>query len=75
MDALSINKTEIVLSFAHLAVGGAYLPATNSTHLLASIRTLTNGGVAVDVGGGEGDVVVEADGNSTVQVKDLIIIE
>lgn len=70
LDALSINKTEIVLSFAHLAVGGAYLPATNSTHLLASIRILTNGGVAVDVGGGEGDVVVEADGNSTVQVKD-----
>lgn len=61
-----------MLSFSHLAVGGAYLSATNSTHLLASIRLLMNGGVAVDVGSGGGDVVVEADGNSTVQVRNIV---
>ena len=70
LDALSINQTQLVLSFSHLAVGGAYLSATNSTHLLASIRLLTGGGVAVEVGSGGGDVVIEADGNSTVQVRD-----
>ena len=69
LDALSINKTQLVLSFSHLAVGGAYLPATNSTQLLASIWVLTNGSVTIGVGrGGGGDVTVEADGNNTVQV-------
>ena len=70
LDALSINATTLVLSFSHLAVGGAYLPATSSTHLLASIRVLMNGSVTIDVGeGGTGDVTVDAEGNSTVQVK------
>lgn len=69
LDALGINQTELVLSFSHLAVGGAYLSATNSSHLLASIRQLMDGGVAIDVGKGGGDIIVEADGNSTVQVK------
>lgn len=72
LDALSINQTQLVLSFAHLAVGGVYLPASNSTHLLASIRVLMNGGVAIDVGGSGGDVVVEADGNSTIQVSSVL---
>ena len=69
LDALSINQTQLVLSFSHLAVGGAYISATNSTHLLASIRVLMNGSVVIDVGSEEGDVVVEAEGNSTVQVS------
>ena len=70
LDALNINKTELILSFSHLAVGGAYLPATNSTRLLASISVLTNGSVVIDVGGGGGggDVMVEVNGNTTVQV-------
>lgn len=59
-----------MFSFSHLAVGGAYLPVTNNTHLLASIRILTNGSVAIEVGGeGDGgDITVEVEGNSTVQV-------
>ena len=58
-----------MLSFSHLAVGGANLPATNSMHLLASIRILQDGGVAIDIGEGDGDVTVDAEGNSTVQVR------
>ncbi len=72
LDALSLNQTKLVLSFSHLAVGGAYLPATNNTHLLTSISILMDGGVMINVGGegGDGgDIMVEANGNSTVQVS------
>ena len=73
LDALNINQSVLILSFTHLAVGGVYLPATSSTHLIASIRVLTNGNVVISVGGSDGDIVVDATGNSTVQVShDLI---
>lgn len=71
LGALNINQTTLVLSFAHLAVGGAYLPATNSSHLIASIRVLTNGTVVIDLGRSDGDVVVDVTGNSTIQVSEF----
>ncbi len=69
LDALSINQSLLVLSFAHLAVGGAYLPATGSKHLMAVIKVLGDGTIVINVGGTDGDITLDAVGNDTVQVR------
>ena len=73
LAALNSNNTQLVLSFAHLAVGGAYLPGTNQSTLLTTITLHSGGeGVEVEVGGeeGEGDVQVMVEGaaNGSIQV-------
>jgi len=55
-------------------VGGAYLPATGSTHLIASIQVLTDGSVRIDVGNdSDGDIRLDTEGNSTVQVSVMVM--
>lgn len=74
LDALNANHTQLVLTFSGLAVGGAYIPDTNSAHIIATIRL--NGGEGVGVmigeGGGGGDVEVDVKGapeEETLQVR------
>lgn len=74
LDALNANHTQLVLTFSGLAVGGAYIPDTNSAHIIATIHL--NGGEGVGVmigeGGGGGDVEVDVKGapeEGTVQVR------
>ena len=62
-----------MLTFSGLAVGGAYIPDTNHTHILATIH-LTGGrvGVVIGEGGSGGDVEVDVNGASkgdTFQVR------
>ena len=72
LKALSRNNTHLVLSYSNLAVGGAYLPSSNQSRLLAYIRLRTNSTVGIEIGG-EGeespDVTVAIDGGEgSVQV-------
>lgn len=74
LGALSADKTDIVLNFPNLAVGGAYLPPTSDGRLLAIIHQNTQNGVeTIEVGGanGDGDVLVDIEGgvaNSSIQL-------
>ena len=75
LGALSADKTDIVLHFSDLAVGGAYLPPTSDGRVLAVIHRGTESGLeTLEVGGAngdDGDIVVDIEGgraNSSVQV-------
>lgn len=76
LGALSVDKTDLVLSFTNLAVGGAYLPPTSNGRLLTVIRQDEQRGVeSIHVGGANsdntGDILVDIEGgvvNSSVQV-------
>ena len=61
LSALSINQSNLVLMFSHLAVGGVYISGTNHTHILAVIDSEIVIGEG-EGGGGGGDVEVEIDG-------------
>ena len=73
LGALSADNPELAISFSHLAVGGAYLPATNHTLLLAVVK-VSNDSVGLEVRSGArqdesgSDVTVEVDGPIRVQV-------
>ena len=74
LDALSANHTHLVLTHSGLAVGGAYIPDTNHTRIIAIIRLNGGEGVGVTIGegGGGGDVEVDVKGapeGGTVQVS------
>ena len=60
LSALSINQSNLVLMFPHLAVGGVYISGTNHTHILAVIDSEIT--IVEGEGGGGGDVEVEIDG-------------
>lgn len=74
LEALSIDKADIVLNFPNLAVGGAYLPPTSDGRLLAVIHQNTQNELEmIEVGGadGDGDVLVDVEGvmsNSSIQL-------
>ena len=78
LEALSIDKADIVLNYPNLAVGGAYLPPTSDGRLLAVIHQNTGNELeTIEVGrasgdrGGAGDVLVDIEGfvaNSNVQL-------
>lgn len=76
LGALSVDKSELILSFTNLAVGGAYLPPTSNGRLLTVIRQDEQRGVeSIQVGGansdGNGDIVVDIGGgviNSSIQI-------
>ena len=76
LGALSVDKTDLVLSFTNLAVGGAYLPPTSNGRLLTVIRQDEQRGVeSIQVGGANsdntGDILVDIEGgvvNSSIQV-------
>lgn len=76
LGALSVDKTDLVLSFTNLAVGGAYLPPTSNGRLLTVIRQDEQRGVeSIQVGGTNGDdtgdILVDIEGgvvNSSIQI-------
>lgn len=73
LDALSMDKTHIVISFSNLAVGGAYLPATSDGRLLAAITQNDQNELGIEVSGSSdvGDILVDVEGgmaNSSIQV-------
>ena len=71
-----MDKTDLVLSFTNLAVGGAYLPPTSNGRLLTVIRQDEQRGVeSIQVGGANnestGDILVNIEGgvvNSSIQI-------
>ena len=75
LEAVSADKTDIVLQFSNLAVGGAYLPPTSDGRVLAVIHQSDENELeTVEVGGAnndDGDILVDIEGgvaNSSVQV-------
>jgi hypothetical protein len=76
LGALSVDKTDLILSFTNLAVGGAYLPPTSNGRLLTVIHQDEQRGVeSIQVGGANGDdtgdILVDIEGgvvNSSIQI-------
>ncbi len=78
LRALSTNHTHLVLTYSHLAVGGAYIPASNQSSLLAFIR-LQNTSIGLEIGGegaGSPNVTVTIDGGEGgVQVQQALLLK
>jgi len=70
LEALSVNQTQLILSYAHLALGGTYLPASNEEELVAIIK-FHKDGLELELNStGEGNLTVNIEGvNGGVQVR------
>lgn len=77
LQALSEDHTHIVLTYSHLALGGAYISASNQSTLQAFIR-LHNSSLDLDIGGdgsGSSNVTVVIDGGEGgVQVRGSVYL-